>query len=69
MRDIVQLEIEEDFESAVLEGPHDGGTLGVEERHPHFEPRGVPGEKVGELEGAVAVAVKRDHDAVARGSL
>ena len=64
MRDVVELEVQEHLEAALVELAHDLRALGVKERHTHLEPRGVTGQRVGELEGARAVAVDGDDDAV-----
>ena len=64
-RDVKDLEVEKDRESAVLHGAHDGGSLAEEERHADLDPRGDAREGVGKLDGAVAVAVQRDDDGVA----
>ncbi len=65
MRDVVELQVEEDLETALVELTDDGGPLGVEQRHADLQPGGMAGERIGKLDGAVAVAIDRNDDAVA----
>ena len=66
MRNIVELEVEEHLEPTLFERADDLRPLGVKERHADLEPPGVAGQGVGELEGAIAVAIDGDDNAVAR---
>ena len=65
MRDVVELQVEEDLETALVELADDGGPLGVEQRHADLQPGGMTGQRIGKLDGAVAVAIDRDDDTVA----
>ena len=65
MRNIVELKVEEDLKAQVLERLDDLGALGVIERHAHLEPGGMTRKLMGELEGALTVAVEGDDNAVA----
>ena len=62
----MELEVQEHLEPALPERADDLRPLGIEERHADLEPTGMAGKGVGELDGAVAVAVDGDDDALAR---
>ena len=65
MRNVVELQVEEDLETALVELADDGGALGVEQRHADLQPGSMTGQRIGKFDGAVAVAIDRDDDAVA----
>ena len=65
MRDIVEFQVEKHVEAELFERSNDLWALGVKKRHTDFEPPGMTGEGVGELQGALAVTIKRDDYAVA----
>ena len=65
MRNVMELKVEEDLKAQILERLDDLGTLGVIERHAHLEPDGMARKLMGELEGALTVAVEGDDNAVA----
>ena len=65
MRDVVELEVQEHLETALVELAHDLRALGVEQRHANLQPGGMTGQRIGELDGAVTVAIDRDDNTVA----
>ena len=58
VRDVVELEVEEDLDAAVLDLAHQGRALGIEELHADLGPGKVALHKRHELEGALARAVE-----------
>ena len=69
MRDVVVLQVQEHLEAALFQCVHDGGAVGVEQRHADLHPRGLALQLVSQLEGLFDVAVQGDDDAVALGDI
>ena len=65
MRNVMELEVEEDLKAQVLERLDDLGALSVIERHADLKPGGMTRKLVGELERTLTVAVESDDNAVA----
>ncbi len=63
--DVVELEVEEDLEAAVVHGPDHLGAVGVIKGHAHLDPAGLTRKQVSQAEGLVAVAVEGDDNGVA----
>ena len=69
VRNVVELEVEEHLEAALLERVHDGRAVRVEQRHSHLHPRRLALQLVREVEGLFDAAVERHDHAIARGNL
>lgn len=62
VRDVVELEVEEDGEAAAAQFGDDGRTLGAEELEANLEPAANPLEAVGEAAGGSGVRVVEGDD-------
>ena len=69
MRDIMEFQVQEHLEAALFQRVHDGGAVGVEQRHADLHPRGLALQLIGQLESLLDVTVQCDDDAVALGDI
>ena len=67
MRNIVELQVEEDVEPELLERLHNLRALGIIERHADFEPFRMAAQLHGKAKRSRRIAVERDDHAVAGG--
>ena len=65
----MEFQVQEHLEAALFQRVHDGGAVGVEQRHADLHPRGLALQLVGQVERFLDVAVNGYDDAVARGDV
>ena len=67
MRDVVELQIEENVEAKLLERLHDLRTLSIVERHAHLEPLRMAAKLDSKAKRRCRIAIESDDHAVASG--